>query len=508
MSDDPDQPRAPWPSAGHRAPPPPPPVCEPLEGRRLLASAVNIHINFQPLDAPAPPGYHVDFGRGYARRREGLTYGWDKGNEHEARDRDNPASPDQRYDTFNHLLDGGRWAIAVPNGRYTVRVVAGDADHFGDVFKIDVEGRRAVDGRPTDDTRWLDGTVTVDVTDGKLTIKGAAGSRNNKLSFVEIRGAADPAPAAVGGVPRRAAWTRTDSSPRGRVEAGAVQAGHTLYLMGGYNTDDQEVTRAVDVLDLGTGKWRRGADLPVGAAQTHAGVAFDNRRYIYWVAGQIGSPTDNRATREAWKYDTVRDKWSRFVSLPLVRYAPGLAFHDGKLYAFGGNTSDRHTATTDHWVLDTRAANPTWTGRAPMPRPSDHHGVAVVGRTIYSIGGEDDHGRSYRQHNKLFAYDPARDRWTTKADLPTPSSHFEGTVRVIDRRYILALGGRINGGAEESREVRVYDTARDRWHVLNPLPEARLGAAAALVGRRVYLTAGYSPEFGVADESYWASIRS
>jgi hypothetical protein len=485
------------------------PWCEPLERRQLLAAApLNVKVNFQPPNTPVPAGYEADVGRGYAARRGGLTYGWDKANEHEARDRNNPDSPDQRHDTFNHLLDGGRWAIAVPNGRYTVRVVAGDADHLDSVFKIDVEGRRAIDGRPTNDDRWLEGTVSVDVVDGKLTIKAGAGARNAKLSFVEISEAAGTTPGAVtGSSPTRVAWSRTDSSPRGRVEPGVVQSGRTLYLFGGYVTDDQNVTRAVDILNLDTGAWRRGASLPVGAAQSHAGVAFDGRRYVYWVAGQIGSSTAGRATRESWRYDTVGDKWDRYVSLPAVRYAPGLAFVGGKLYAFGGNNSSRHTATTDHWVLDTTAARPSWSRRAPLPRPSDHHGVAVVGGKIYSIGGEDDHGRSYRQHNKLYVYDPARDRWTAKANLPTPSSHFEGTVRVIDRRYILAIGGRVNARVQESREVRIYDTARDRWTVLNPLPEARLGGAAAIVGRRVYMTAGYSPQFGVADESYWGLLR-
>jgi hypothetical protein len=67
-----------------------------------------------------------------------------------------------------------------------VRVVAGDAIAFDSVYAIDVEGRRAVTATPTTAARWHEGTVTVRVTDGRLTIGSGAGAANNKLCFIEI----------------------------------------------------------------------------------------------------------------------------------------------------------------------------------------------------------------------------------------------------------------------------------------------------------------------------------
>ena len=78
------------------------------------------------------------------------------------------------------------WEIAVPAGSYVVRVVSGDAAHFDSVFRTSVEGILTVNGTPTTSTRWVEGTSTVTVTDGRLTVRSAGGSSNNKLCFVEI----------------------------------------------------------------------------------------------------------------------------------------------------------------------------------------------------------------------------------------------------------------------------------------------------------------------------------
>ena len=74
----------------------------------------------------------------------------------------------------------------MPNGTYVVRVVSGDATNFDSVFRTTVEGVLTVSGTPTTTTRWIEGTSTVTVTDGRLTIRSGAGASNNKICFVEI----------------------------------------------------------------------------------------------------------------------------------------------------------------------------------------------------------------------------------------------------------------------------------------------------------------------------------
>ena len=67
-----------------------------------------------------------------------------------------------------------------------MRIVSGDAANFDSVFRTTAEGVLVVNGTPTTSTRWLEGTATVTVTDGRLTIRSGAGAGNNKICFVEI----------------------------------------------------------------------------------------------------------------------------------------------------------------------------------------------------------------------------------------------------------------------------------------------------------------------------------
>ena len=160
---------------------------------RLYASgpaSTSIRVNFQPSTAPVPSGYLADSGLVYAARGNGQTYGWNADNTAQTRDRNAANSADQRYDTLTHLqkpaVPDAVWEIAVPNGTYVVRVVSGDASNFDSVFRMTVEGVLTVSGTPTTTTRWIEGTSTVTVTDGRLTIRSGAGASNNKICFVEI----------------------------------------------------------------------------------------------------------------------------------------------------------------------------------------------------------------------------------------------------------------------------------------------------------------------------------
>jgi hypothetical protein len=65
-------------------------------------------------------------------------------------------------------------------------VVAGDPSIIGNRIAIAVEGAVIVNGTTTSEQRWLQGTATVHVTDGRLTIANAPGADGNKICFVEI----------------------------------------------------------------------------------------------------------------------------------------------------------------------------------------------------------------------------------------------------------------------------------------------------------------------------------
>lgn len=174
----------------------------------------SINVNFQSggnasagtLNTPTPPGYLGDIGDLFGDRTNGYFYGWTTvGGTNIVRDarwRSNPISPDVRYDTFLHLMKsspnvdnpatGAYWEIQVPNGPYRVRIVAGDSDNASatqDRFQFDVEGVLTdayVPNATPPIAHWADFTVSVAVSDGRLTIKCGPLALNNKISFVDI----------------------------------------------------------------------------------------------------------------------------------------------------------------------------------------------------------------------------------------------------------------------------------------------------------------------------------
>jgi len=171
-----------------------------VDGTLTVTSAFSAFVNFQPSSSPVPSGYLMDAGNGYANRGNGFTYGWNGNNTGFTRDRNSSLSLDQRYDTLNHMQKAGgarAWEIAVPNGSYQVFVVAGDASNYDSVFRINVEGVLTVSGTPTSSSRWVSGTKTVAVSDGRLTVSNASGSSNNKICFIDITSVAGGSPASV-----------------------------------------------------------------------------------------------------------------------------------------------------------------------------------------------------------------------------------------------------------------------------------------------------------------------
>src|SRR4029079_570715 len=122
---------------------------EALESRAYLSFAA--HINFQP-GGTAPAGYIVDKGEGYGTRVGGFTYGWNIRNTTNIFQRNSAASPDFRYDTVALMQPAGVswWQMIVPNGTYSVHIVAGDpASTSGNIYKINAENVSVVNGTPT-----------------------------------------------------------------------------------------------------------------------------------------------------------------------------------------------------------------------------------------------------------------------------------------------------------------------------------------------------------------------
>ncbi|HTG45978.1 MAG TPA: Ig-like domain-containing protein, partial [Verrucomicrobiae bacterium] len=164
----------------------------------LTATSTNLNllvgtplsINFQAPTAELPEGFFADYGDLYGDRGNNHSYGWDVDNTANARDRNSANSPNELYDTFNHLqkpLPAGRvWEIEIPNGRYKVYGASGDPDNFDSVFDVLAEGVTFILGTPDTNKRFYDGSATVTLSDGKLTLSNGPTAANSKINFIDI----------------------------------------------------------------------------------------------------------------------------------------------------------------------------------------------------------------------------------------------------------------------------------------------------------------------------------
>lgn len=487
---------------------------ETLESRQLLSASVQATVHFQPQDAATEPGVLVDYGQPLGPQAGGMSYGWDRDMTRRAKSSKAPSDAGETYPGFV-AANQAVWNLEVPNGSYSVSLIAGNGA-ARQRQRVLVEDVTLIDGKTTKEDRWLEATVVVSVVDGNLTVSSADSFRQNKLVQIRVQGVdvdQNPPPTSgspIPGSPTVANWRETGMNVRQtRVESAVAKVGTKLYLMGGY-VDGLDVNRSTDVFDASTGVWARGVELR--GAQTHAGVTSDGERYIFKAGGQIGGGIPGRPTPETWRFDTQRNIWSKLPAIPEARYAPGMAYVDGKLHVFGGTLPDRKTITADHWVLDLASVKQGWKAVAPMPEGGDHVSTVVIDGKIYSIGGEHGHAAtreedaSYIQHADLYRYDPATDQWTELADMPVGRSHAEGTTLEVNGKIIF-MGGKLNA-TDVSTSIDLYDPATDTWLNIGTLPVENQGGAAIYHDGKMYLSHGQisGPEFTMHRKTWVGNV--
>jgi N-acetylneuraminic acid mutarotase len=184
-------------------------------------------------------------------------------------------------------------------------------------------------------------------------------------------------------------------------------------------------------------------------------------------------------------YDISADRWRRHASLPIEVNHPGVTAHGGRLYLYGGNRqasggtepkSDRlyrYDPRRDRWKRLADAPS----GRAAMA-------FVAIGPKLYAAGGYDSGDGQLRE---LAIYDIKRDRWRSGPDMPTGRNHVGAAA--LEGRMIVTGGrpGPVNGGLTT---VESYDPRKRRWAKLPPLGTARSGHAAVTARGRLVVFGG------------------
>jgi fibronectin type 3 domain-containing protein len=142
-------------------------------------------VNFQANGSALVPSYSPDYGDVFGTRSNGMQYGWNS--DHTELDRDRGINSNQLLDTLVHMKVGANWQIAVANGKYEVKVTVGDA-RYTTPHTINVNGVNYWNNVTTAANTFLNKTMTITVTNGRITIdNGASALHATRINYVELR---------------------------------------------------------------------------------------------------------------------------------------------------------------------------------------------------------------------------------------------------------------------------------------------------------------------------------
>jgi N-acetylneuraminic acid mutarotase len=432
-------------------------VLEGLEPRRLFAASF-YNVNFQPDGVDVPSYFRADTGAAYGVRKNGLTYGWSTDSRANAVDRDNAGVSNQAYDTFVNMQAGGNrtWEIAVANGKWDVEVVAGDPSAFTGQYKIDVEGVRAIDGVPSSGNRFLTGNVTVNVTDGRLTVSNVPGAVNNKLAFVRLRR-----------TPPAVSWSNGPQLPAALGEVGAAQIGRKVCVVG----DGNDATYAYN---LDTDAWETLAARPV-PAKDQVAVAVDGKLYVF--GGVTYSGNTPVFYDDLQIYNPSSDSWSAGQDCPWANAAAQVAVINGRIYVAGGITTG-NVSTSQFAVYD--PTDDSWVDLPEMPVVRNSAPAGTDGRRLYVFGGRSTGDNPEVASRKIYVYDTVTGAWRRlQVDLPDGRGGIVAAPYDAARDEFFLMGGETTSTVVG--RVDVFNPNAGTFRQVASLPTPRHGITPVLV---------------------------
>eukprot|EP01122_Echinamoeba_exundans_P000560 TRINITY_DN10498_c0_g1_i1.p1 TRINITY_DN10498_c0_g1~~TRINITY_DN10498_c0_g1_i1.p1 ORF type:complete len:427 (-),score=61.98 TRINITY_DN10498_c0_g1_i1:44-1324(-) len=265
-------------------------------------------------------------------------------------------------------------------------------------------------------------------------------------------------------------WTRGAPIPQFHQEGQpTVVVGTKLYVVGAFGTNDLYPTDKISIYDFSTNNWTTPA-VRTPFNSSHVNGAFDGR-YIYMIAGFQGKHPGN-ATKVAYRFDTVTEKFESLPDLPAARASAAVAYDpvNKRLHYIGG-LIDRNQNSDKHWSLDVTApiASMNWTEEAAFPQARNHLQGIFMNGTIYLAGGQFGHDNNPLDQDLVHSYNTETKRFDMLPKLPSQRSHAEpGTLEMNGRLVIF-------GGREKAYPVHgdfvEFNPVAKTWEYLGKLPD-------------------------------------
>jgi N-acetylneuraminic acid mutarotase len=196
-----------------------------------------------------------------------------------------------------------------------------------------------------------------------------------------------------------------------------------------------------------------------------------------------GAPDASPATPPA-AGDPAAGEYGTRALLPERNSEFAIAELDGKIYVLGGYPTNPSQTRPTLQIYDPKTNQ--WTLGTPSPLPLHHPMIAGVQGKLYSLGGQPN-------TNLVLVYDPATDTWSGDR-MPMPTARGGGAAAVIGTK-IYVVGARPPGLTPEAENAfEVYDVAANSWETLPKLPTERFNQrnhlAAVAIGGKIYVAGG------------------
>ncbi len=200
-----------------------------------------------------------------------------------------------------------------------------------------------------------------------------------------------------------------------------------------------------------------------------------------------------------WISTAQAQKWNRLAAFPEASEELYGIGSGGKLYVFGGLAPGWKPKGL---VYEYDPGRDRWTKKRNMPLLSHHVALAEIQGKIYVIGGFTLPGSgpaAWQPIDNVWEYDPAIDSW--KALAPLPTKRGSANAVVVDGKLYVLGGAGLHPGSKETAVSpagphralgtnEAYDPATNKWETRSPMPTARNHAAAGNVGNKIYVIGG------------------
>ena len=267
------------------------------------------------------------------------------------------------------------------------------------------------------------------------------------------------------------------TEPPARFAHSMVNINDTLYVFGGYSTEDRgeifndlwEFVSAPSWKDI-----QPTGNIPVGRYY-HGAAAENGKMYIFFGAdGQGGVHSDS------WVYDPNNNTWTEITAgggpNPRQQHT-ATSLGDGRIVVFGGREQWAY-ADAYAWIYNTTTGN--WTQGSGLPAGSRYfHGAVNNNGKVYIFGGQTDAGYS----NEMWKYNPDTDTWTEIDQGATLPSQRQIPVIVSELQNLIWLyGGEEGHGRTFINDLWEFDVTASTWQQLPDPPYTRKLTDAEMSG--------------------------